>query len=512
MMGYGGGDPEATIHNPHDGFGSMLQRSIVPSDQQATVERRRATKPSNHEPSSEKSSSHKPASNTLASHVLFAVVVLAPLPFGSVDALPIVAWCVALGLALTMASLRALDRRHFLILAGVGVVVAAYLLVLHEQLAARPFFAVSPDPVWRAAADVLDSPLPPSLSMVRDQPLFALGAPLAAMLCLLVSFIVCIDRRRAHQLLSVVAWSGSAYALFGIAAWLIDPGHVLWTKKQAYFTVLTATFINRNTAAVYFGACAIVWLLILMERLRQRLPDTRLSLAVIGRSLQDLGRKAVIDFVAFFLCFVAMFLTGSRAGVVFSLLAAVIAVGLFVLKTIPLGRGALRLVLAAGCGVFILTQVLGAGVMARFDIEGVAGGGRPETYRSTLAIIEDHPWLGTGLGTFASVFPAYRSSAGTSWGVWERAHSTPLEIASDMGLPLAGIVMAAWAGVFAVLGHGLRVRNRDHFIVVAALAVATLAITHSLIDFSLQIPGFALVVLALVGAGLAQSFRMTRAA
>jgi O-antigen ligase len=300
--------------------------------------------------------------------------------------------------------------------------------------------------------------------------------------------------------------------LFGIAAFLVDPSHVLWMKKQAYFTVLTATFINRNTAAVYFGACAIVWLLILLDRIRQRLPAAGLSLAVIGQSLQNLGRNAPIDFLACFVCLVAMFLTGSRAGVMLSILAALIALGLFVLKTIPLGRRSLRTMVAAGCILFIVTQVLGAGVLARFESEGLAGGGRPETYRSTLAIIEDHPWLGTGLGTFAWVFPAYRSSAWTSWGVWERAHSTPLEIASDMGLPLAGVVTAAWAGIFAVLGYGLWARNRDHIIMVAALAIATLAVTHSLIDFSLQIPGFALVVFALVGAGLAQSFRMTRSA
>jgi O-antigen ligase len=168
--------------------------------------------------------------------------------------------------------------------------------------------------------------------------------------------------------------------------------------------------------------------------------------------------------------------------------------------------------LAAACVLFIVTEVLGAGVIGRFESEGFAGGGRPETYRSTLAMVGDHPWLGTGLGTFAWVFPAYRSSVWTSWGVWDRAHSTPLEIASDMGLPLAGVVMAAWTGVFAVLLYGLWVRNRDYIIVVAALAIATLAITHSLIDFSLQIPGFALVAFALVGAGLAQSFRMTRSA
>jgi O-antigen ligase len=476
----------------------MQHRSVIRSDQPNSLDRSRPL---------------EPVSNRIASSVLFAVVMLAPLPFGSVDALPIVAWCIALGIALTAASLRALDTRHFRIIAGVLFVVGAYVLVLHEQLTARPFFTVSvPDPVWQAAADVLGSPLPPSVSMVRDQPLFALGAPLAAVLCLLVSFIVCIDRKRAYRLLYVVAWSGSAYAAFGIAAFLIDPSRVLWMKKQAYFTVLTATFINRNTAAVYFGTCSIIWLLILIERVRQRLPPSGLSLAVIGQSLQKLERSAMIEFVAFFSCLAAMFLTGSRAGVMLSLLAVLIALGLFVLKTVPLGRKSLRYMLAAACVLFIVIQVLGAGVLGRFESEGFAGGGRPETYRSTLAIIEDHPWLGTGLGTFAWVFPAYRSSALASWGVWDRAHSTPLEIASELGLPMAGVVTIAWAGVFAILFYGLWARNRDHIIVVAALAVATLAITHSLIDFSLQIPGFALVVFALVGAGLAQSFRMTRSA
>jgi hypothetical protein len=40
--------------------------------------------------------------------------------------------------------------------------------------------------------------------------------------------------------------------------------------------------------------------------------------------------------------------------------------------------------------------------------------------------------------------------------------------------------------------------------------IALLAVTHSMIDFSLQIPGFAIVVAAIVGGGLAQSFRTVR--
>jgi O-antigen ligase len=451
-------------------------------------------------------------SNRVSTVLLLTVVALAPLPYGSVGPVPILACCVTLAVALGLASPSALDRRHLIVLGGIAIVICAYLVVLHEQLSAHPFFPTStPDPAWRAAEQALGAPIPASVAMVRDQPLWSIGPPLAAILSLLVSFIVCVDRDHARRLIHVVAWSGAAYAVYGILAFLIDPTHVLWMKKEAYFTVLTSTFINRNSAAIYFGSCAVLWLLLLAERLRRRLPSgSSLTWPALVRPLRDLRRQVLIEFAALFACLIAMFLTGSRAGVVLALLAAIMALGLFTLKVAQFGRKRARFVLSTACAVVVLMQVLGAGVLGRFDSEGLAGGGRLPTYQATLSMIGDHPWLGTGLGTFAWVFPAYRGNVGTSWGTWDRAHSTPLEIAAEMGLPLAAIVIASWMSAFAVLAFGLWSRNRDHIVVIAALATAALAILHSLIDFSLQIPGVAITIFALVGAGLAQSFRTTR--
>jgi hypothetical protein len=61
-----------------------------------------------------------------------------------------------------------------------------------------------------------------------------------------------------------------------------------------------------------------------------------------------------------------------------------------------------------------------------------------------------------------------------------------------------------------VLLRGALTRRRDVIIPIAAFAVALLALLHSLIDFTLQIPGYAIVAFALIGAGLSQSFH-TRA-
>ena len=64
----------------------------------------------------------------------------------------------------------------------------------------------------------------------------------------------------------------------------------------------------------------------------------------------------------------------------------------------------------------------------------------------------------------------------------------------------------AWLVALAVLFRGVRIRRNDRIVPAGALAVAILCLAHSFIDFSLQNPGYSIVVFALVGAGLAQSF------
>lgn len=445
-------------------------------------------------------------SNRISAFILFVTVAVAPLPFGSVEGTAIAFWCVVLGFGLVVASQRGLRREHIPLL-GLGVVVIlAYTLVLHEQLAERPWIA-SPHQLWEEAAQVLGIPIAPSVSIARNEPFFALGAPLSNMLAVICSFIVCIDRTRARQLILVIAWSGVAYAIYGMAAYLIDPTHLLWLEKRAYRDVLTSTFVNRNTAAVYFGSCAVLWLLIFCHELRGRLPPGK----ILWRSvphwlLLQMPRPMVRSCSMLLVCLAAMLMTASRAGVVISLMGLVLAFVGFFYRDLP-RRGGIAAALAIGGLIALLVlQILGGNVGGRFEVQGLSDEARLETYRSTLRMIVDHPWFGTGLGTFVWSFPAYRSAHMSMWGVWDKAHNTPLELASDLGLPLACLIVLAWLIVLGVLIRGVLIRRRDLIVPVGAFAVAIIGLTHSLIDFSLQIPGYAIVVFALLGAGLAQSF------
>lgn len=448
-------------------------------------------------------------SNSVAAYILFAVVAAAPLPFGSTDPTAVAFWCIVLGVGLIFSNPRGFSPRHMIVLALVALLIAAYGVVLHEQLSSHPWFAVAaPHPVWAEASAVLHKTLQPSVSIARNQPLFSLGAPLAAMLSLLVSFIVCCERSRAKQLLQVIAWSGVAYAVYGVFAHLLDPTHILWREKQAYLSALTSTFVGRNAAAVYFGSCSVIWSILLYERILHHLPPGRIEWRRLGNRLMSKTRSdLLIAFSMLFVCLAAMFMTGSRAGVILSLLAIMLGFILFFRRDLP-ARSGLIVALTAGGGIaLILLQTMGAGVSARIDVQGLSDIGRLSTYRATLRMIADHPWLGTGLGTFAWSYPAYRTADISLSGTWDRAHNTLLEIAADLGLPLAACILVAWIVVLAVLIHGIKVRRRNSAVQISALAVTAIALLHSLVDFSLQIPGYAIVVFALVGAGMTQSLQ-----
>lgn len=83
-------------------------------------------------------------------------------------------------------------------------------------------------------------------------------------------------------------------------------------------------------------------------------------------------------------------------------------------------------------------------------------------------------------------------------------------LASDGGMLMAGAVMIALLAAFGVLAHGVRTRRRDVIVPLAALCASAAGALHSMIDFPLQITGYAVVIAALLGAGLSQSFRSGR--
>ena len=451
-----------------------------------------------------KARSKRSLSGGVCAAIIYVVLAGAPFLFGSKEPTTVAIWCALLGVGLVLAPTSRLERAHLLLLGGVAFIALCFAFVLHEQLSDHPWIA-SFNPIWAKASDALGRQLAPSVSIIRGEPFFALGHPLANVLALVLGIFVGVDSEWARRGTRVAAWAGVVYAIYGIISLVFDPTSILWREKTAYVGNLTATFINRNTAAAYFGSCAAVWLVLLMSAIRRNLPPGLIEWKKVPQHLLRRTRKeVVVRFVMLFVCLSAMFMTSSRGGVLVSL--GVMMVTFMIYFARDMRRG-LFVVAAVACiaTVVLLLQVLGGNIERRIDVQGLSDAGRLSAYRSTLGIIGDNPWFGTGLGTFASAFPPYRSGDISMVGRWDIAHSTPLELASELGIPLALIVGAGWICALVILLLGSLGSRRTVSVPLSALAVSLIALLHSSIDFSLQIPGYSIVMFALLGLGLSQA-------
>jgi O-antigen ligase len=445
--------------------------------------------------------------NRFASRLFFAIIALAPLPFGSYEPTTVAFWCLLLSIALAFADPARLERPRMLILLGILFFLGLFVCVVGLQISSPPWFG-QPDPDWAQTFELLGAPIQESIAIPRMAPLYRLGPVFACSLSLILALILASDRLRAHQILTVFAWSGAVYALYGIVSAAIEPGMILWRERETYFGNVIGTFTFRNTAATYFGSCSVVWLLNLCEIIKKRLlPQGRAWKAFAWHLLSGTHTDILISLAGFLICLMALLMTASRAGTTISLIA-LMAVGIvYFRRDLPAGSKKLLVFGAVACVVLLLLQIFGGAVSQRFDTSGFSDESRWHTYDSTLRMIADHPWLGTGLGTFPWTFPHYRGAQPSLFGVWELAHSTPLELAAEMGLPLTLLVGIGWASVIVILIRGILIRRRDSKIPLAGATIALISLVHSTIDFPLQISGYAIVAMAIIGAGLAQSFR-----
>ena len=107
-------------------------------------------------------------------------------------------------------------------------------------------------------------------------------------------------------------------------------------------------------------------------------------------------------------------------------------------------------------------------------------------------MVEDNWLLGTGLGTFRDVFPAYRPAHCGIDAVWTRAHNFYMEgwIVSGIIFPILTFIAIIW--LYEIFAKGLRTRKLYRWVPAVGIGMLTTVIIHSAIDFSLQIPGFAI--------------------
>jgi O-antigen ligase len=363
-------------------------------------------------------------------------------------------------------------------------------------------------PVWRMLPPIVGHDVPGAISVYPAAGWMAMLwlATAAAAFFLAVQFGR--DAGRARIALRVVAGVGGCIAGYGLVVYGLGNHWVLWEPKHAYVDSLTATFINRNTCAAYAGVTMVCALGLVLDRLIER--RAAVARGEARRSAWGLVAEVLFYTAVAVAACAALLLTGSRAGLAVSVLGVAAAAMLLVARA-RTGRWiVLAALLALAVGGVVLGAEMGDALMARLQTFDGDLADRLALDGRVIAAIEASPWLGYGLGAFEHAIPAFQDGSLYVHNRWEYAHNDWLEALMTLGVP-AGLLL--WLVVGWILWRclaGAVGRGRDTVFGAVATGAGLLAVTHSLVDFSLQIQGFTLPLLALLGAGVAQSWSSRR--
>ena len=320
-------------------------------------------------------------------------------------------------------------------------------------------------------------------------------AQLAGLLVYFAATLAFVDSPRRLKLLArLVIIFGFLLAVYGLMQHFINPRTIFWVREPKQAEPF-GPYINRHHFAGYMELVLAMPLGLMFAGAvaRERILLYAFASAMMAISLvMTNSRGGLISMVCeiMFLAAVSSLARGrKREGEALSgaerLRSAAVRVGL-----------GFAMVIAVFVGVLYFG---GEGALSR--MLGTVNSADPTTGRAhfwsgTLQIIRDHPWLGTGLGSFGSAYTRYDTGNGAYR--LEQAHNDYLQIFSD-----AGVVGGLLGLVFVVLLFRAalrRMQTHDRFrrgVVLGALAGCAGALVHSFFDFTLHTTANALLFLVL---------------
>ncbi|QOZ47327.1 O-antigen ligase domain-containing protein [Bradyrhizobium sp. CCBAU 53340] len=435
----------------------------------------------------------------ISQFIALFVVLVAPLPFGSVDLIWVWIWTALLVVSLMTADLSRLCRADLLVLGSTVVILLFTCALAIFQVWPGIDFAIA-NPAWDMARNVAGLTLPDRLSVTASVPWVAFGPCLLFALVLARAYLIATDEEAARSLLKATAYAGFAYAVYGIATQLLAPGMLLWRTKEYYLSFATGTFVNRNTAAAFWGCCAVLFLGMLLA-----LSSDTWFAERPRRIRHSIADHPIVLCSGLLACLTAVGMTGSRAGVLLTLLCLAFLANLHLMQYRDQLRRYWFVAGAVTVAAIMVFFVIGGMASSRVGMFGVGDPRRLEVYRTSLEMLRGHELFGWGLGNFEAAFPSFRAADLGSQGIWDKAHSTPLEMLVSAGIPLTILVCGLAVLFFGRMILGSLTRRRDNYMPATGAAVFLLGALHSCIDFSVQVTGFAVLFAAVVGCGLAQS-------
>jgi O-antigen ligase len=280
-------------------------------------------------------------------------------------------------------------------------------------------------------------------------------------------------------------------AAFGLIVEFFGFGTLGLIQKTYYQGWLTGTFVNRNSAASFISIGLIVVL----------------ALAVRKRPARQNRTPSVPWYysTAALMLFLALILTGSRAGIVTGVIGAFLVLLMGTIKRDRLNRRAIVTLV----GGLAICAALSTSVLLHRTETSESTAVRLSLYEEALKAIADRPILGHGAGTFSSVEPLYHSSSTPSNLIWDNAHSTLLEILVTLGIPATTLALVVLLYILSKLARTLLNTAEEATCLLTVLAITVAVSLHALVDFSLEIQAIALYVANLFGLAIGETMSLT---
>jgi O-antigen ligase len=284
----------------------------------------------------------------------------------------------------------------------------------------------------------------------------------------LVVFLLATDilrgARERQFFLRAISLGGMTVAAAAVLQDYSSAGRIFWLFPSGYTSDVLGPFVNRNQYAA--------WVELLLP--------AALYLAATSRRRALYGAAAAI-------LLGSVIAGASRAGS-----ALAVAEPFAVALALAARRATLRRAVALGavqfaCFAAIAIAVVGwQGLRDRLGNPGTEAL-RLDAVRASLVMVQDRPWLGSGLGTWARMYPRY---AGLDTGVVvNQAHNDWAQWAAEGGLPFL-VVMILFAGLLC----------KPLFRSIYGLGVAAVLL-HALVDYPMQQrPALAAWFFAMAGA------------
>lgn len=297
-------------------------------------------------------------------------------------------------------------------------------------------------------------------------------------------------RHQIRRLFFVLVGMGFFEAFYGLFELYRNNPRLLFYKKDINLQFVTGTFVNQNHLSGYLEMIIPLAIGLVIARISLfSLSGKKIREKIILMAEKGLGLNLILT--AFVVAMaLAVALSRSRSGVFVVVLSFI---AFFELSVLYFGRATFprikRIIQATFLLITVFSLYVGIGAtLERFLTEKIFQGGRAQYWGNVTAIAGDFPLFGTGLGTFASVYPAYAQTE--TYGLLLHAHNDYLEYLSELGL--VGALLLFGGICFAAVKTFIVWRSRQNpeekglalggFVSIIAISV------HSLTDFNLHIP------------------------